>query len=192
MEPSKTTPSSALTATVQEIQSYPGYVKRNLSNTLPASFNDSINALVKTGQLTQAQAIQVMGCNQMSMFGTLLDALQNQDNDDSSDITGNTDSLAASGDPFSILLDAFKENDETEKSDSPLFDSLAGLMPAYDSLGRPTLASAKSSGSTLYDELSSLVQKAALTTPPSAKGKTGPEEKNSTIHASVDGLTPNA
>jgi hypothetical protein len=149
MEPSKIKPSATLTATIQEIQSYPKYVKRNLSDSQPANIYAGIDKLVKAGKLTQEQANLAKGANPMSMFGTLLNALQNTDGGNS------TDSTLADSDPFSILMDAFKANDDTQKSDSPLFDTLAGFMPTYDPFGRLTSASAAGLNTTLSDALSS-------------------------------------
>ncbi|MFH0921285.1 MAG: hypothetical protein V1913_13110 [Fibrobacterota bacterium] len=126
MEPSQIKPSEALSATVQEIQSYPKYTRRSVSGSLPPVLHTTVNDLVKDGKLTQEQAKLVLGANQMNMFGTLLDAMQNPYG------TNSTDSSLASADPASALLDALKANDDTEKSGSPLFDTLAGLMPTYE------------------------------------------------------------
>jgi hypothetical protein len=138
MEPSPITPSAILTATIQEIQAYPKYIKRNISLSQSANINANIDNLVKTGKLTQEQAnLVIKGTNRNSMFGTLLDMMQDPDSGDS------TDSTPTTADPFSILLDAFKANDDSGKNDSPLFDTLAGLIPPYDQLGRQPATSAK-------------------------------------------------
>jgi hypothetical protein len=172
MDQSNKASAAKLSATIQEIQSYPKYIKPSIFTTPPPSMDASLDNLVKTGKLTQAQANQVKLCNPTSMFGTLLDMMQNPDGNTSTDSTLSADGTApASTDPFSILMDAFKAEDNTKTSGDPLYDTLAGLMPAYDQYGRPAAT-------------------AAPATPSAASGaSTG--KKDSTVRAKVADLLPN-
>lgn len=93
------------------------------------SFSSKINALVKSGQLTQEQATQVQSANQAGMFGVLLDALQSQDENGGA---------ASSTDPATTLMNELKNGETQEDGDSPMFDALMSLVPTAAQFNRPS------------------------------------------------------
>jgi len=108
----------SVSASVKDLQFYNKSFKKTQKS---ASLSSSIDALVKSGQLTEDQAKLVRSANKNSMFGTLLDAMKSP-----YDTNSNNNS---SSDPFSTLLDAFKSNDTNKSDESPLFESFVSLMP---------------------------------------------------------------
>lgn len=110
---------SPVKASVQEIlANRKAFKKTTPSQNLAAELDEA----VKAGKLTQEQANMARGANRNSMFSMLLDSM-------TTDSGSSTTTDPTSTDPFSILLDAFKTEDKTKTTDSPLFDSFVSLMP---------------------------------------------------------------
>lgn len=113
---SKARNTESVSASVKDLQFYS---KSSKKASKKASLSSSIDALVKSGQLTQEQAKLVRSANKNNMFGTLLDAMKYDTGSDKN----------SSSDPFSTLLDAFNSNEKNKSGESPLFDSFVRLMP---------------------------------------------------------------
>jgi hypothetical protein len=194
MDNSQKTSPSALSATVQEIQSYPSYVKQNRSGSLPATTSAKIDDLVKSGKLTQDQANQVKtATSRNSMFGSLLDAMQNAD----SGSNPTSDSSASSDDPFSTLLDGLKTNDDgTPATESSLYDTLASLMPADPRVAQKAAETAKTAAAkgdsalATFDMLQSLLKNDVLLNGQATGDSNSADNSDSPIYDALVGMMP--